>query len=172
MKTFTTVAAALALTAGLAFAAPQGGGERGHKGMKGHMGAGDHAGHMGKDDHGKMMGHMAEKLELSEAQKVQMQQLHESFRAQHAPFRESMHATMTQLREARQSGDTARAQQLAAELEGQRAQMQTQRQAMDEQILTILTPDQKAKFEAMKAEKQNRKGKHKGEWKQRGTQQQ
>lgn len=160
MKTFTTVAAALALTAGLAFAAPQGGGERGHMGKKG-MGAGDHACDMDKDDHGKMMGHMAGKLEMSEAQKVQMQQLRESFQAQHAPFRESMQATMTQLREARQSGDTARAQQLAAELEGQRAQMQTQRQAMHEQMLTILTPDQKAKFEAMEAEKQDRKGDHK-----------
>ena len=168
MKTITTVAAALALTAGLAFAAPQGGGERGHMGEKCQMGAGDHAGHMGTgDDHGKMMGHMAEKLELSEAQKVQMKQLHEGFSTQHAPFRESMQATMTQLREARQSGDTARAQQLAAELEGQRAQMQTQRQAMHEQMLTILTPDQKAKLEAMKAEKQNRKG----EQKQRGAHQ-
>lgn len=170
MKTFTTVAAALALTAGIAFAAPQGGGERGHMGKKGQMGAGDHAchmdrgdhaGHMGKGDHGKMMGHMAEKLELSEAQKVRMEQLHESFSTQHAPFRESMQATKAQLREARQSGDTARAQQLAAELEGQRAQMQTQRQAMHEQMLTILTPDQKAKLEAMKAEKQNRKGERK-----------
>jgi periplasmic protein CpxP/Spy len=168
MKTFTTVAAALALTAGLAFAAPQGDGERGHMGKKkGHMGAGDHAGHMGKGDHGKMMGRMAEKLDLSEGQKIQMQQLHESFRAQNAPFRESMQATKTQLREARQSGDTARAQQLAAELEGQRTQMLTQRQAMHEQMLTILTPDQKTKLEAMKAEKNNRKG----ERKQRGTRQ-
>ena len=163
MRTITTVAAALALTAGLAFAAPQGGGERGHMGKKGHMGAG----HMGQGDHGKMMGRMAEKLELSEGQKIQMQQLHETFRTQHAPFRESMQATMTQLREARQSGDTARAQQLAAELEGQRAQMQTQRKAMHEQMLTILTPDQKAKLEAMKAEKKNRKG----ERKQRGAHQ-
>jgi periplasmic protein CpxP/Spy len=168
MKTITTVAAALALTAGLAFAAPQDGGERGHMGKKkGHMGAGDHAGHMGKGDHGKMMGRMAAKLDLSEGQKIQMQQLHEGFRTQNAPFRESMQATMSELREARQSGDTARAQQLAAQLEGQRTQMQTQRQAMHEQMLTILTPDQKTKLEAMKAEKHNRKG----ERKQRGTRQ-
>lgn len=154
MKRSMIVLAAATLTTTLAFAAPDGG-ERGHRGHeRGAHGAGMHGdGHRG----GMMFDRMAERLDLSEAQKVQMKELHESFRARTEPARTQMHDMMQQLREARAAGDTARAQQLAASLEAQRAQMRQLRESQHERMLALLTGEQRARVEQMKAEREKRR---------------
>lgn len=153
MKRTMGVFAAATLMTTLAFAAPDGG-ERGHgrHGMRGE----------GMQHRGAHLERMAERLGLSEAQKVQMRELRESFRAETEPQRTAMHETMKQLREARQAEDTARAQQLAATLEGQRAQIRELRKAQHERMLALLTAEQRAKVEEMQAQREQRRGERRG----------
>ena len=141
MKKLFTMFAALVLVAAFAFAH---GGE--HRGKA-------------KRDHAAFGEKMAEKLGLSEGQKIQARELHEKFRAENEPFHEAMMQKRDQLREARKAGDTARVEALRAEMETQRAAMQERHEAMKAQFLTILTPDQKAKFEEMEKNREERKGK-------------
>src|SRR5512140_2843482 len=99
MKKIITAVAVVALSSSLAMAAPYAGGEgRQHRGGRAHQGEG-------------MMA--AEKLNLSYAQKEQMKAMRQSFRDENKAFFDSVKTTRQQLREARQAGDTARAQQLA-----------------------------------------------------------
>lgn len=159
MKKTMTAVGILALGAALTFAAPQDATKNESKRMKGHAGHAMKGEHGGMRGHGRMMARMAEKLNLSEGQKIQMKELHEGFRTQNQPLFEAMKATKQQLREARQAGDTARAQQLAATLEQQRASMKQAREAQHERMLALLTPEQRATMDAMKAERgQHRKG--------------
>lgn len=144
-KTITAVAAVVALSASLAVAAPGDGFHRGH----------------GKQGKGRMMmmGRMAEKLNLTDAQKQQMKALHETFRTENAALFDAVKATKTQLREARKANDVARAQTLAATLEGQTAQLRTKRVAQHEKMLSILTPEQRAQLETWKADREERREK-------------
>lgn len=143
-KTITT-AVALALGTSLAFA---GGGE-GKRGM-----------HRGKHGmHGEAgMARLAEKLNLTEAQKAQLKEQRANFRASNAARFETHKDTMRQYREARKAGDTARAEQLKATLEIQKGELQQLRKAQHDAMLSILTPEQRNQLEAMKAEHKGRRG--------------
>ncbi|HVT43601.1 MAG TPA: Spy/CpxP family protein refolding chaperone [Thermoanaerobaculia bacterium] len=141
MKKLITAAAVLALGASLALAAPHGGKFHGKHGR-----------------HGVDMSRMAEKLNLSEAQKQQMKELHEGFKAESEPFRSSFKQTKADYRAALEAGDTAQAESLKSTLETQRAEMDERRKAQHERMLQILTPDQRAQLETMKSERKARRG--------------
>jgi Spy/CpxP family protein refolding chaperone len=163
MKKIVTTAFALALGASLAIAAPQGGKHQEKRGGKGmHEGMQHGKGMRDGTHHGMQKGQMgarfAEKLNLTEAQREEFRSLHESFRTQNQPAMEMMRQTRTDYRAAREAGDTARAEQLRATMEAQRTQMQGLREAQHQRMLSILTEEQRAQFEAMKAEKGSRKG--------------
>lgn len=151
-KSVFAAAAAVALTATLAFAAPQSGqGQKGERQGKGHYGQ--------KGMHGKAgMGHMAAKLNLTEAQQEQMRSIRTAWQEQNKGFLDQFKATKQQYREARKSGDTARAEALRPTLDAQKAQMTTLRQDLHQRILPILTPEQRQQMEAMKAQHGERKG--------------
>jgi periplasmic protein CpxP/Spy len=102
--------------------------------------------------HGEMMERMAEKLNLSEGQKLQMQTLRENFRAQTAPQRQASRELMREYRSAEQAGDTARAEELATALRTQRAAMHEVRSEHREQMLSILTPEQRSQLESQREE--------------------
>ena len=51
------------------------------------------------------------------------------------------------------AGDTAKADSLKATLESQRAQMKQLRDAQDVKISSILTPEQRAQWQQLKAER-------------------
>jgi protein CpxP len=145
-----TMAAVLALSTSLAVAAPHGGKGDGKFG--------------GKRGHGEFGERFAEKLNLTDAQKEQIKTIRQNNREQNKAFFEQSRATFEQFREAKKANDTARLEQLKPALEQQRAQMKQFRDAERQQILALLTPDQKAKFDTMQAEREA----HRGERGQRG----
>ncbi|HEX2120891.1 MAG TPA: Spy/CpxP family protein refolding chaperone [Thermoanaerobaculia bacterium] len=142
IKFITTTAAVLALSASLAIAAPHG---KGHGGKRGH----------GRAEFGEKF---AAKLNLTEAQKAQVRQFNESFRERNKAFFQSSRQTMRDYREAKQAGDTARAESLKATLQSQREQMKQLRAEQRAQIRAILTPEQRAQFDALEAERESRHG--------------
>jgi Spy/CpxP family protein refolding chaperone len=143
MKRIVTAAAVLALGASLAFAGPGEGRKHGKHEMHGKGGAA----HMER---------MAEKLNLSEGQKIQMEELRKGFQVQNEPLWTAMKQTKSEMKAAREAGDTARVEALRATVEQQRTQMKDQRQAPHEQMMNILTPEQRTQLEAMKSERGHR----------------
>ena len=142
-KTIAALAVVAALGATLAFAVPQsqdGKWERGH----------------GK--HGAFSEKMAAKLNLSDAQKQQIRDLDKSFREQNKAFFESAKQTREQFRAAKQANDTAKIEALRPTMESQKAQMKQLRQAQRDQIRnTVLTPEQRTQFDALKAQHESRR---------------
>lgn len=144
MKTtkWMTMAAVVTLSATLAIAAP-------HDGMKGGR-HGRHGGGFGQ--------RMAEKLNLTDAQKQQMRDLQKSFRENNKQVFENAKALHQEFRAAKEAGDTARLESLKPQMEAQRAQMKQLHDAQQAKIATILTPEQRTQWEAMKAEREQRRG--------------
>ncbi len=143
MKKIVTAAAVLALGASLAFAGPGEGRKHGKHGMHDKGGAA----HMER---------MAEKLNLSEGQKIQMSELRKGFQVQNEPLWNSMKTTKTELKAAQEAGDTARVDALRATMKNYKDQMKAQREAQHQQMMNILTPEQRTQLEAMKSERGQR----------------
>ena len=141
-----TMAAALTLSATMAVAAPHGGkgGKLGGHG-RGHRGA-------------ALSARLAEKLNLTDAQKQQLEAIHKGFRDNNAQAFANAKELRKQFREARQANDTAKLESLKPALEAQRTQFRQLREARQQQILAILTAEQRAQLEAFKAERKQRRG--------------
>jgi len=133
-KWFTGVAV-LALSSGLALAAPHGDGH----------------GHKGKGDISR---EMAQKLNLTDAQKAQVKDITKSFHEQNKAAFDSFRQTMQDYRAAKQANDTARINALQSQFDSQRAQMKQLRDALDAKISTVLTPEQNTQWQQMKAERE------------------
>lgn len=132
-KIVSIAAAALMSTGALALAAP---------------GQCEHDGKSGLAMHGQM----AEKLNLSEAQKTQMQELMTGFEAENQGLMDAMKQTRQQLADARKANDTAPATSLAATAEQQRADMKQRREAQHEKMLQFLTPEQRTQMQQMRSQ--------------------
>lgn len=141
-----TMAAVLTFSTSIAVAAPHG---RGGK-MHGRGGA----------EFGERF---AQKLNLTDAQKQQIRDLQQNFRETNKAFFDQMRNTREQMAEARRTGDTARMDQLKATMQSQRPQMQQLREQQKQRIAAILTPEQRAQWDALKAEREarrNERGQH------------
>ncbi|HET7436701.1 MAG TPA: Spy/CpxP family protein refolding chaperone [Thermoanaerobaculia bacterium] len=145
-KTFTAVTI-LALSATLAVAAPNGQGK--------HRGHGRH----GRDGFGQRA---FAKLNLSDAQKQQIKDLRTSFREQNKALFAAMKQTRIEMKAAREANDTARMETIRNTARAQREQIKAKSEGLRAQVLNILTPEQRAQYDAMKAERQQRRQ----EWKQ------
>lgn len=137
-----TMAAVVTLSASLAFAGPHEGGKRGKGGRHGRA---------------ELSERLAEKLNLTDAQKSQLRAINEGFRANNKATFESSRALRQELREAKKANDTAKLEALKPQLEAQRTQMRQLREAHQAQIVAILTPEQRAQWEALKAEREQRR---------------
>jgi protein CpxP len=137
-----TAAAVLALSASLAVAAPHGN----RKGFGGH----------GKG-RGEFGARFAEKLNLTDAQKSQMRDLNKGFREQNKAFFEQVRQTRQDLRAAKQANDTARVDALKGTAEAQRTQMKQLHDTQKQRILSVLTPEQRQQYEALKADRAARR---------------
>jgi protein CpxP len=142
MKKTMTAVAVFALGASLAFAAP-----------------GDWKGHEGHGDKAGLSEKMAQKLNLTDAQKAQVKDIEAQFRTDNAAFLQNFRQTMQDVRAAKQANDTVKLDALRPTVESQKAQMKTLRQAQREKIRTILTADQRAQLDAMKAQHESREQK-------------
>jgi protein CpxP len=136
-----TAAAVVALSASLAVAAPHAKGNGGH----------------GRKGRGQFGARFAEKLNLTDAQKSQVRDLNKSFREQNKPFFEQVRATRQEIRAAKQANDTARLDSLKGTAEAQRTQMKQLHDAQKQRILSVLTPEQRQQYEALKAERAARR---------------
>jgi periplasmic protein CpxP/Spy len=136
MKKFTTAVAVTLLGAALAFAAPYGGGK----------GFGHHR-------HGMFGKKLAQKLGLSDAQKAQIKDIRKATRQENKAFFEQAHDTMKELFQAKKAGDTAKVDALKPTLDAQRAQMKQIRAADEAKIATVLTAEQNAKWQQLKADR-------------------
>jgi protein CpxP len=150
VKWLTTTAAVLAFGATLAIASPGEG-----RGKWGGEGKGRHGRHGGYGPR------FAEKLNLTDAQKAQLDQLRASFRESNKALFEASRETMKRYREAEKAGDTATMQSLQPQVDAHRTQMKEIKEAQKAQIRAILTPEQRAQFDAMEAQRFER-GKHGG----------
>ena len=139
MKKIITAVAVLALGATLAIAAPKGNEGYGHREGGHEWGA-----------------KFAEKLNLTDAQKQQVQDIKKNFHEQNKAFFDSFRANKTAYKAAKDAGDTAKADAIKATLDGQKPQMKSLRDAERQQIRGILNPAQQAQFDAMKAKHEAR----------------
>lgn len=144
MKKTISAVVALALGASLAVAAPHG----------------DKGGRHGKGGY-DFSEKLAQKLNLSEAQKQQIGDIEKSFREQNAAFFQTWSETKRQYRAAKEANDTAAINSLKPTLDAQKAQMKQLREAQHQRVLSILTPEQRTQLEALKAERESRHGKKK-----------
>ena len=141
MKKTMTAVAVVALGASLAFAAP-----------------GDWKGHGGHDRAG-LSEKMAQKLNLTDAQKAQVKSLRDQVRTDNAAFIQNFRQTMQDVRAAKQANDTVKLDALRPTVESQKAQMKILRQAQRDKIRNILTADQRAQLDALKAQHEAREKK-------------
>jgi Spy/CpxP family protein refolding chaperone len=144
-KTISAVAV-LALGATLAFAGMHDGKE-GKGGWEGHRGGG-------------FSETYAQKLNLTDAQKTQIADLDKNFRETNKALFEASHQTREQFKAAKTANDTAKLDALRPTMESQRAQMKQLRDAQDAKIKTILTPEQRAQFDTLKAERDAHRSQH------------
>lgn len=112
----------------------------------------------GHGHHGRTMAaHLAKKLNLTDAQKEQWKAIHQSFRTDNQAFLQSVRQTHQDLRAAKQAGDEAKVAELKAVAQSQRAQMKQLHEAQHEKFLSILTSEQRAQLDALKAEREARR---------------
>ena len=144
MKKIISVVAVVALSGTMAFAAIDNDGGKA----------------WGHHHRGGMSAHLAQKLNLTDAQKDQMKALHRSFRQDNQAFFQSVHQTRQDMHAAKEAGDTAKIESLKATLQSQRAQMKQLHEAQNEKFLAILTPEQRTQYDALKAERDARREQH------------
>jgi Spy/CpxP family protein refolding chaperone len=124
--------------------------------------------HDGKDGKGGWDGHRggfsekyAQKLNLTDAQKTQIADLDKTFRETNKALFEASHQTREQFKAAKDANDTAKLDALRPTMDSQRAQMKQLRDAQDAKIKTILTPQQRAQFDTLKAEREAHRSQYK-----------
>jgi len=110
----------------------------------------------GPGEHGPRMARaegMARFLGLSETQKTQVRELMEARRAEHEALREKLEKNRDELEKALEgaSPDPVAVGELAIEGHRLHEQGRALREARDKAVRKLLTPEQQAKFDAMKA---------------------
>ena len=139
-KKWMTGIAVVTFGAALAVAAPQ------EKGTQEHFG---HHGH----HHGFMSEKLAQKLNLTDAQKQQIKDIKKASHAENAAFFQSARETWKAAHAAKEANDTAKLDALKPQLDAQKAQMKSIRKAEKDKILAVLTPEQRSTLEQLKAQR-------------------
>lgn len=121
-------------------------------GQKGGDWKGGHRGERGG------FGRMAEKLNLTEAQKEQVKQIMEASRAKVQPLREQMKANHQKMEAATANGqfDEAAVSAIAQEQATIGAQLIVEKERAKSQMFQILTAEQKVQFEQFKSQMKDR----------------
>jgi hypothetical protein len=130
-----TLAVAVGLLVAAAAMAQQGGGDRRNQTFTERYGA---------------------QLNLTDAQKKTIDELDAKFQKDNAAFIETFGKTMAEYRDARQANDQAKLDALKPKMDEQRAQMTKLRTAHEENIAKNFNADQKAAWEKIKEEREQR----------------
>lgn len=132
------IAFAVAATAAAAFAAPHA--PSAHRGGR--------AGHMEK---------FAQKLNLTDAQKQQIRDIHQTDRQRNKQLYADFRAKLRQFRELKRAGDPG-ADAVKAELQPMREQIKAARKATHEAVLGVLTAEQRQQLDQWRAEHPRKRG--------------
>lgn len=149
MKKALTAVVATALSASIAVAAPHGG-KHGRKDFESRSNEGARAERMQRD------------LQLTDAQKHQIRDLRKRFHAENKDLQDRMKRTRRDYVEARKANDP-RADQLRAELERQKEILRNRRIEQRRQMLSLLTPEQRARVEAKERDRMDRRADRDGD---------
>ena len=119
--------------------------------------------HGGRGDHkgwGGMRGGMFKQLNLTDDQKAKMKQIRESFATQNKPLRDQLRAKRQELRQASEGGtfNEALATQKLTDMASLEAKVMGERFKLHQEMLSVLTPEQKAQLEQSKAQFKARRG--------------
>jgi protein CpxP len=113
----------------------------------------DEARNARRRSHQAEVGALINKLNLTPEQRQQMEEIQRTSRTEMNAFLEASHGTMDQIRAARAAKDTEKVKALQAELDSQRAQMKELRDRQDQEVLALLTPEQRTQLETLKGER-------------------
>ncbi len=131
-------------------------GEQGDRAKKEWRGGGKHGRHGKRGMHG---GRMFAGLDLTDAQKAQIGQIRETNRESLRPIMDQVRAKRQQLRELRAAGnaDEAAVKQLREEMTQLHSQLAAERTRIHQEILTVLTPEQRTELEQKREQFKNRR---------------
>jgi protein CpxP len=158
---FKTVAiaslSAIALAASIAVAQtvhPDQGAQQGQR-MERHGGRGGHKGWGGMREGG-----FFRQLNLTDDQKAKMKQIRESFAQTNKPLRDQLRAKRQELRQASEGGtfNEALATQKLTEIAPLEAKLMSSEHNLHQQMLSVLTTEQKAQLEQSRAQFKARRG--------------
>ncbi len=146
MTLSAVMAAALAMSAILAQAPNGQSGSQGSREGKGRFG-----GHRWRHGRG-MRGAIFRELNLTDEQKEQMKQIRQSYRERTQPLRQELRAKTQGMRQANQGGafNEALVTQTLTETAPLRAKLMGESFKLRQEMMAVLTPEQKAKIEQMR----------------------
>ncbi|HEY0728842.1 MAG TPA: Spy/CpxP family protein refolding chaperone [Pyrinomonadaceae bacterium] len=103
-------------------------------------------------------------LNLTDDQKAKMKQIRESFAETNKPLREQLRAKRQELRQANEGGtfNEALATQKLTEIAPLEAKLMAARANLHQQMLSVLTPEQKAQLEQSRAQFKQRREQRRG----------
>ena len=116
--------------------------------------------HKGHGMRGMRAGGFFRGLNLTDDQKAKMKQIRESFAATNKPLREQLRAKRQELRQASEGGtfNEALATQKLTEIAPLEAKLMGERAKLHQEMLSVLTAEQKAQLEQSKAQFKTRRG--------------
>jgi Spy/CpxP family protein refolding chaperone len=120
-------------------------------------GRGEHRGH---GFGGMRAGGFFRQLNLTEDQKAKMKQIRESFAERNKPLHEQLRAKRQELRQASEGGtfNEALATQKLTEIAPLEAKLMGERAKLHQEMLSVLTAEQKAQLDQAKAQFKTRRG--------------
>ena len=94
------------------------------------------------------------RLNLTEDQKAKLKQIHQSFAERNKPLLDELSAKRQELRQASKGGtfDEALATQKLTEMAGLQAKLMGERFKLHQEMLSVLTPEQKAKLDQLRTQ--------------------
>lgn len=152
--------AAIALATPLALAQSSGTAQDSKQQMSGTEGRGKHGGHRGN----RRGGMMFRGLNLTEEQQARMQQIRQSFGERTKDLREQLHAKRQELRQASEGStfNEALATQKLTESASLQAKLMGEEFKLHQEMLSVLTPEQKTQLEQKREQFKAGRGKGRG----------
>jgi Spy/CpxP family protein refolding chaperone len=113
---------------------------------------------------GMRAGGFFKQANLTEDQKAKMKQIRQTFAQTNKPLREQLRAKRQELRQAREGGtfNEALATQKLTEMASLQAKLMGERFKLHQEMLSVLTAEQKAQLEQAKAQRKARRGEMRG----------
>ena len=104
------------------------------------------------------------RLNLTDDQKAKMKSLRDTFRSTNKPLMEQLRAKRQELRQASEGGtfNEALATQKLTEMAGLEAKLMGARFQLRQQMLAVLTPEQKTQLDQLKGQSRERRGGRRG----------